>query len=267
MPKLTIGMLGLGAMGAPMAERLLDAGYPVVSAPHRNREPFDRLGPKGLHEVDGPAAVGAASDLLCSLVFDEAQNDAVLRGPDGALAAMRPGSTVLLMSTISPGYCRDLAAEARKRDIQVLDCPLSGQPAGAEAGTLTLMLGGPEEAIANARESLAVLGTVAHCGEVGAGQVMKLANNAMAIGTWAMLMEVRDMVAATGMDLERFMAILNQSTGRSFVSEHFPFPPVRVSFPAMPRKDLALCLDVGRDRSVEMPIVEGILRAGTSSEG
>ncbi len=263
MPNPTIGFLGLGAMGAPMAERLLDAGYPVVSAPHRNREAFDRLGPKGLDEVDGPAAVGTASDLLCSLVFDEAQTDAVLRGRNGALAAMRPGSVVLVMSTVSPEYCRALAAEAAASEVTVLDCPLSGQPAGAEAGTLTLMLGGDGVTIERFAPALEVLGTVAHCGDVGAGQVMKLANNAMAIGTWALLMEVRDMVQATGMELERFMEILNQSTGRSFVSEHFPFPPSRVSFQPMPVKDLSLCLEVGDGPAVSMPIVRGILGPGT----
>lgn len=265
MPKLTIGMLGLGAMGAPMAERLLDAGYAVVSAPHRNREPFDRLGPKGLREVDGPAAVGAASDLLCSLVFDEAQTDAVLRGPDGALAAMPSGSTVLVMSTVSPRYCRELANEAALAGITVLDCPLSGLPAGAEAGTLTLMIGGDPAAVARCNAPLEVLGTVARCGDVGAGQVMKLANNAMAIGTWALLMEVRDLVGATRMPLDRFMDILNQSSGRSFVSEYFQFPPSRIDFPAMPVKDLSLCLEVGSDVAVPTPIVQSILLAGTQA--
>lgn len=78
MTKPTIGFIGLGAMGAPMAERLLDAGFPVVSCAHRKREAIERLAAKGLEEMEGPRQVGARADLLLTIVWDEAQNDRVL---------------------------------------------------------------------------------------------------------------------------------------------------------------------------------------------
>ena len=257
--RATVGFIGLGAMGTPMAERLVQRGHPVVTCAHRRREAIERLAAKGLVEVDGPAQAGARADLLITLVFDEPQTDAVLRGPDGALAAMQPGGVVLVMSTVSPRTCQELAAEASERGLALLDCPVSGLVKGAEDGTLTLMLGGDIAAIEPHREILDVLGTLCPCGDVGMGQVMKVANNAMAIGTWALLMEVRDVVAARGMDVDHFMSILNQSSGRSFVSEHFRFPPGRIALPAMPRKDLGICLDVARECEVAMPILREIV--------
>ncbi len=260
----TIGFIGLGAMGAPMAERLVERGFPVVSCAHRRREAIERLAPKGLEEVADPHDVGARSDLLITIVFDEAQTDAVLRGPEGALAAMKPGGVVLVMSTVSPGYCQALAEEASSRGLALLDCPVSGLTKGAEEGTLSLMLGGDPAAIEPHREALEVLGTVCPCGDVGMGQVMKVANNAMAIGTWALLMEVRDMVAARGMGIDHFMSILNRSSGQSFVSEHFRFPRARIALPAMPRKDLSICLDVAEQCGISMPILREILDPGAA---
>ncbi len=262
MPDHTIGIIGLGAMGAPMAERLLDAGHRVVSCANRSRETIERLSEQGLTEVADPAAVGAAADLVLSIVFDEQQNDTVLR--EGVLTTMGQGGTVLIMSTVSPGYCQTLAAEAAERGIDILDCPLSGLPAGAQAGTLTLMIGGKPEAIDRWRQTLDILGSVTPCGDVGMGQVMKVANNAMAIGTWSLLMEVRELVQQQGMDLDQFMDILNQSSGRSFVSQNFPLPPQRVPLPAMARKDLGIFLDLATAGHTPAPMIDRCVEAGSS---
>ena len=242
-----------------MAERLVERGIPVVSCAHRNREAIETLAAKGLEEVANPAEVGARSNLLAVLVFDEAQVEAVLCGADGAMAAMKPGGVVLVMSTVSPAFCRRLAAEAATRDLTLLDCPVSGLPVGAKAGTLTLMLGGDAAAVEPYREALEVLGTLCPCGDVGMGQVMKVANNAISIGTWALLTEVRQMVEARGMELDHFMSILNQSSGRSFVSEQFRFPSKPIPLPAMPIKDLSICLDVAAEVGLALPILREIV--------
>ena len=255
MTKATIGFIGLGAMGAPMAGHLLAAGFPVVSCVNRSREAIERLADAGIEELDGPAAVGARAEILISLVFDEAQTDQVLRGPEGALATMAPGGIVLVMSTVTPAYCRALGEEAAARGIVVLDCPVSGLPAGARAATLSLMIGGDEAAIERCREPLQTMGTVMPCGPLGSGQVTKLANNAMAIGTMGLLLEVRELVQQHGMDFAAFKEILNQSTGRSFVSERFPLPPGPTLSAAMPSKDLAACLTAGGEVGVQLPMV------------
>ncbi|MEM7093104.1 MAG: NAD(P)-dependent oxidoreductase [Actinomycetota bacterium] len=268
MASTTVGFIGLGAMGEPMAANLLGAGFDVVSCANRNREPFERLALAGLREVADPGAVGAEADVLMTVVWDEEQNDRVLRGPDGAMAAMAPGSSVIVMSTVSPTYCKELASEAAESDIAVLDCPVSGMVQGAIDGTLTLMVGGDEVDIERCRPVLEPMGTVSHCGPVGTGQVMKLGNNAMAIGTFGLIMEVREMVKGQGMELDTFMEFLNNSTGRSFVSQYWPMPPSRLTFKGMPVKDMRRSLAAGADVGATMPMIERLLEFGaTGDEG
>lgn len=245
MRKPKIGFIGLGAMGAPMARRLLEAGYQVTSSVNRNREPLESLLPLGIQEAATPKEVGEAADILMLVVWDEAQIDTVLKGENGAAASMNPGAKVLLMSTISPEYCRALAKEMKGKGIAILDCPLSGMPEGAAAGTLSLIMGGHAEDIEFCRAPLEHLGTVYHCGGVGAGQTVKLGNNAMVIGTMGLLLEVREAVQSQGVDWELFLSVLNNSTGRSFFSQNMALPPTSTVPHPMAQKDISLILDVG----------------------
>ncbi|MEM8922657.1 MAG: NAD(P)-dependent oxidoreductase [Actinomycetota bacterium] len=262
MTSSTVGFIGLGAMGEPMAANLLRAGIEVISCVNRNRDPVERLTELGLREVATPADVGAQADVIMTVVWDEEQNDRVLRGPEGAMASMSSGDVVIVMSTVSPTYCKALAAEAASSGITVLDCPVSGMVKGAVDGTLTLMIGGEAADVERCRSVLEPMGTVSHCGPVGTGQVMKLGNNAMAIGTYGLIMEVREMVEAQGMDLDTFMAFLNQSTGRSFVSEFWPMPPKRITFSGMPVKDMRRCLEAATDAGADMPMLTRLLDVG-----
>ena len=258
----TIGFVGLGAMGEPMVARLLAAGFRVISYVNRSRAAMERLLPQGLEEVANARELGARADVVMCCVFDEPQNDQVLRGEPGALAAMKPGSIVLLMSTISPGYCRTLADEAAASGITVLDCPLSGMVRGAVDGTLTLMIGGTEADVSRCENVLAPVGNIMRCGDIGSGQVMKLANNAISLSTFSLLLEVRDLVATYGMDVDRFMEILNRSTGRSYVSENFPMPKGRLKMVGMPAKDVSTCLQLAEELGVSLPMVQQCLDRG-----
>ena len=258
----TIGFIGLGAMGEPMVARLLAAGFHVVSYVNRSREAMERLLPQGLVEVANARELGEQADVVMCCVFDEAQNDQVLRGELGALGVMKPSSIVLLMSTISPGYCQALAEEAAASEITVLDCPLSGMVKGAVDGTLSLMMGGAEADVARCEEVLAPLGNIMHCGDIGSGQVMKLANNAISLSTFSLILEVRDLVATYGMDLNNFMEILNRSTGRSFVSQSFPMPKGRLKMMGMPEKDVSTCLQLAKKLGVALPMVQQCFDAG-----
>ena len=260
MTKPHIGFIGLGAMGAPMAGRLLGAGYRVTSSVNKNRKALEALLSAGIEEVASPAEVGAVADILMLVVWDEAQIDTILKGDNGALTSLKPGSKILLMSTISPAYCRDLVVELKPQDIAVIDCPLSGMPKGAAEGTLSLMAGGAAEDIAACRAPLEALGTVYHCGDVGAGQVMKLGNNAMFIGTLSILLEVRDTVVSQGVDFDNFLSVLNNSTGRSFVSQNIPIPEASVMPFPMPQKDISRLLMVAKDAELNMPVLDACYR-------
>ena len=263
MSKPSIGFIGLGAMGEPMCGHILQAGYQVFSSANRNREPIERLKQAGLEERDNPAEVGAESDIVFTIVWDEEQNDQVLRGDNGALSRMQPGSTIIIMSTIAPAYCHELAAEAEKSGVSVLDCPVSGLVSGAKAATLSMMVGGDEAIIERCRPVLETMGTVMVCGGLGTGQAVKLGNNAISLGCYYLIQEVRDTVAAAGVDLDTFMSILNNSTGRSFVSKNFPMPETRQPLMSMPEKDVSRCLGLAQEHQLEMPMLSACYDSGT----
>jgi 3-hydroxyisobutyrate dehydrogenase-like beta-hydroxyacid dehydrogenase len=154
----TIGFIGLGVMGAPMARNLLAASHEVI-AWNRSPGPLAELTEAGARPADGPAAVAAEADILISIVSDDAALRQVLAGPDGAITAARPGSLVIDMSTVSPTLARELAAVAADRDIDFLDAPVSGGDAGAREGTLSIMIGGEADALQRARPIFEVLGS------------------------------------------------------------------------------------------------------------
>ncbi len=255
--KSTIGFIGLGEMGRHMAWHLLKNGFPVISCANRRREAIEALKLEGLQEVDNPRLVGERSDILMTVVVDQDQTDQVLRGNDGALAAMRPGSTIVVMSTLAPGYCQELAEVAAAVNVKVLDCPISGGPMGAENGTLALIAGGDEKAVEDCRAALESMGSVYHCGDVGMGMVVKLANNAVSIGTSALLTEVRAMANAYGMDLPTLMEIFRNGTANSFFAQNWDaLIPTWPHLAPMMVKDMKLCRDAGHGKRVRLPMVE-----------
>lgn len=217
MAKQTIGFVGLGDMGEPMAARLLAHGNRVLSCVHRRRDAIERLKSKGIIEKSSPREVASECDILMSIVVDQDQTENVLRGASGALASMRPGGTIVLMSTLAPAYCQALAEELHDRRIDLLDCPVSGGPMGAEKGTLALIAGGDAETIERCRPALEAMGTVYHCGSVGMGMVAKLANNAVGLLTIPLVLEARAMAAAYGVDMDTLMAVMRAGTANSFI--------------------------------------------------
>ena len=257
-----VAFIGLGAMGEPMAERLLDAGFTVTSCANRSREAIERLAAKGLIECATAGEAAKDADVFISIVFDEDQNDQVLRGEAGALSVLNRGATIVLMSTISPSYCQDMAQEAADKGINVLDCPVSGRVEGAIAGTLTLMVGGDEAVIAECDDIFSTMGNAVRCGDVGAGQLTKVANNTLFISTFALLQELREVIESYGMDFKQFIDVLNQSTGRSWVSENVGIPRQRMELPAMPVKDLGIGRDLAKELGINVPLIKQVLEHG-----
>ncbi len=255
MTEQSVGFIGLGDMGFPMAHRLLKHGFPVVSCAHRRREAIETLKTEGLIEKKTPREVAERADILFTIVVDDQQTDAVLRGDLGALTGMKPGAVLVIMSTLSPAYCIDVAKEAAKRGVAVLDCPVSGGNIGAEKGTLALIVGGEIEVVERCRKALEVLGAIYHCGDVGMGQVAKLANNAISMTTFAVIGEACAMARSYGMDIEKLMEILSKSTGQSFVTDNWGY--IITQWPHLcdlGRKDVRLCVETAKDKNVELPL-------------
>jgi 3-hydroxyisobutyrate dehydrogenase-like beta-hydroxyacid dehydrogenase len=260
MAKETIGFIGLGDMGEPMAARLLDHGYQVLSCVHRRREAMEALKKKGIVEKRNPREVAAECDILITIVIDQEQTEHVLRGPDGALASLRPDSTVVIMSTLAPTYCQALAAELRSKHISLIDCPVSGARMGAEKGTLALIAGGDPAIIERSKAPLETMGMIYNCGSVGMGMVTKLANNMVGLTTISLLQEARAMAAAYGVDVKTLMTVMRNGTANSFIVQAWGWVEENLErgLPLM-LKDLRLCREAAAAKGVPMEMLDANL--------
>ena len=252
-----IGFIGLGDMGEPMAAHILAAGYPVVSCANRSRAAIEALKADGLEEVPGPGDVGAKADILITCVIDEAQTDAVLRGPNSALSALKPGAVVIITSTLSPTYCQALAEEAAGRGIPVLDFPVSGGPIGARQGSLALICGCDGAIVERCRPVLVSMGAIHHCGPVGRGQIAKLINQGILFSIIKLIDEGRALARAYGMEIDTLMTVLSQSMGNSAAGKNWEMFASNWPHTAkLGKKDMDFCIEAARAKSVPMPLIE-----------
>jgi 3-hydroxyisobutyrate dehydrogenase len=260
MSETRIGFIGLGEMGEPMAARLLNAGFTVSSCAHRRRQAIEILKQKGLIERPDPGVVAQDADILITIVLDKSQTDQVLHGPNGALSRLRDGATIIVMSTLDPDYCRTLAETVQSRGIGVVECPVSGARPRAENGTLVLIAGGDPAVIERCRPGLEPMGTIHFCGGLGAAMAIKLANNALAIGTFTILLEVRAVARAYGADMEALMAVCRNGTANSFVVQAWDWIAANLeSFSAIAPKDVGLCRAAAVAKGVPTPVIEALL--------
>ncbi len=203
--KETIGFIGLGLMGKPMAKNLLKAGYPLV-VNSRSQGPVDELVAAGARRAASPADVASLATRIITMVPDGPDVELVLDGPDGAFSALQPGSIVIDMSSIAPGVARRLAARASALGGSMLDAPVSGGEIGAIDGTLSIMVGGDRAAFDAARPILDVMGNpekVVYIGDAGAGQLCKLCNQMVIGGTLAVVAEALALAMKAGVDPSR----------------------------------------------------------------
>lgn len=171
---MKIGMIGLGIMGKPMAKNLLKAGYDLtVSKSNRASGELVEAGAKAASNQE----IGETCDVVLTMVPNSPQVKAVMLGEDGVAAHMRPGSVFIDMSSINPVASKEIAAELAKKGIEMLDAPVSGGEPKAIDGTLSFMVGGKREVFDKYKGILEAMGSsVVRCGDVGAGNTTKLAN-------------------------------------------------------------------------------------------
>lgn len=175
MPRETIGFIGLGIMGTPMAGHLLRAGHELVAydiRPERARA----LADLGARQGSSPSDVAAHSDVVISMVVSFQDVERVYLGENGVLEGARPGTLCIDMTTSSPMVARRVAEAAAEHGCAMLDAPVSGGDVGAQMATLSIMVGGPKETFERARPILEILGKPVHCGAWGAGQTVKACN-------------------------------------------------------------------------------------------
>jgi 2-hydroxy-3-oxopropionate reductase len=217
----TIGFIGLGLMGRPMAKNLLKAGYKLV-VNSRSQGPVDDLVASGATRAITPADVARQASCIITMVPDSPDVELVLAGANGAFSTMQPGTIVIDMSSIEPGVARRLAARAKELGGSMLDAPVSGGEIGAIDGTLSVMVGGDRATFDTARPILDVMGNpekVVYIGEAGAGQLCKLCNQMVIGGTLAVVAEAIALARKAGVDPQRVREALMGGFAASRVLE------------------------------------------------
>jgi 3-hydroxyisobutyrate dehydrogenase len=265
-PVARIGFIGLGNMGLPMALNLIKDGHEVSG--------FD-LSPDGVEKLkagggksaqDAPSLAAESGVVITMLPAGKHVRDVYL-GPDGIIAKAKPGTLLIDSSTIDVDSARTVAAAAAVKGLPMLDAPVSGGVGGAQAGTLTFMVGGPDEAFAKAEALLKVMGkNVVHAGAAGAGQAAKICNNMILGISMIAVGEAFVLAEKLGLDKQKLFDIASKSSGQCWsLTTYCPVPgPVPTSpanrdyqagfTAAMMLKDLKLAQDAANASGATTPL-------------
>jgi 3-hydroxyisobutyrate dehydrogenase len=208
MSKPRVAILGVGLMGSGMAGRLLSANFPL-SIYNRNPEKARPFADAGAFLASSPREAAGRSEVIISMLADDAASRGVWLGANAALAGAAAGSVLIESSTVTPSWVRKLAAAAAKQGCELLDAPVTGSKLQAASGELRFLVGGNAKALEIARPVLSVLGNdIIHFGPNGSGAVMKLINNFMSGVQAASLAEATAFIQASGLDQEKALAVL-----------------------------------------------------------
>lgn len=276
-----VGFIGVGTMGRPMATNLIRAGhtltvYDVVPAA------VEEMARRGAVPAGSPREAAAAGDVVISMLPASPQVLAAMFGLDGAIEGLRPGACLIDMSTIDPGTTKRVAEAVAARGATMLDAPVSGSSSGAEAATLTIMVGGDAETFAARRGVLGAMGAnVIHCGPIGMGETVKLANNLIAGVSMAAVAEGFALGVRAGADPNVLFEVISKSSGNCWTLQ--TRPPVPGLVPTSPadhdfapgfmtdlmHKDLGLALAAGDELNVPLMLtaLAHQLYAMTSAQG
>jgi 3-hydroxyisobutyrate dehydrogenase-like beta-hydroxyacid dehydrogenase len=256
-----VGFVGLGAMGRPMASRLLANGYPLTAydiVPAAT----ERLASAGAQAATSPEAVAEASDVIVSMLPDSPDVQAAVLGSGGILAGMRESAVLIDMSTISPAVTRQVAEAVTAAGRRMLDVPVGRTPRHAAEGDLLLMAGGDPDLLEEVGPILRCFGKdLVHCGPVGSGAIMKLVNNLLGASILAADAEALVLGVAAGLELETVLAVL-RSTGASNTHLRSTYPEKALRRDLSPGfatrlaiKDVRLALELASE--VRLPIGVG----------
>lgn len=248
----TVGIIGVGQLGRPVAERLLQAGYPLVAYQRtRQGEPTE----SGGQWADSPAAVAAAVDILFLCLPSEEAASQIMEGEVGILAALKPGQVVIELGTYRKAFKLALAREIERRGAQVLEVEVSGSPVMVKQGKAALYIGGASDLVETTRPVLeAISPSLFHIGSYGSAVAMKLiANYLLAIHNLAAA-EAMNMAARAGFDPQRAVEVLREGAGGSVMfSVRAPMMAKRQFSPAPgPFRTLEKYLELGREMADEL---------------
>ena len=254
-------MVGLGAIGLPMAVNLHRSGFALqVHTRSRTAERSPEL--DGAMACENPASAAQNVDVLLICVSDDTAVEEVLFGADGAAASLGKGCVVLDCSTIAPATAIHCAERLASAGIHYLDAPVTGGSEGAVAGTLTLLVGGESAALERARPVLEVIGSsIHHFGSVGMGQQVKAVNQVLVAGSYAAVAEAIALGQRLQLPMDAVVAALQQGAAGSWPLSHRSSAMLEGTYPLgfrldLHHKDLTIALSSGRDVGLEMPVTD-----------
>jgi 2-hydroxy-3-oxopropionate reductase len=255
---MTVGFIGLGVMGRPMANNLLKCDVDLV-VPSRSAGPVEELVAAGATAADSPAAVVEAAETVVLMLPDDAAVSAVVEGEHGLLSAPLDGRLVIDMSTVSPGLARRIGPAIGAVGGAFLDAPVSGGDVGAREATLSIMVGGPADAFERATPVFEKLGrTIVHVGPTGAGQVVKACNQVVVALNIEALAEALVLGSKAGVDPATIVSVLSGGLAASRVMdlrgpnmlEHRFDPGFSID---LHHKDLGIALNTARAVGASLP--------------
>lgn len=254
---MSVAFIGLGTMGRPMAERILRSGEQVVC--HRVKDASRYLLELGGTEAATAADAARDAEFVVLMLPDTPQVEGVLFGENGVVDALRPGSVVIDMSSISPVVTRQFAERIEAMGTFYLDAPVSGGEIGAREGTLSIMVGGPEDVFKRALPLLQKMGkNITRVGEVGAGQVCKVANQVIVGLTIEAVSEAFLLARRAGVDLGKVRDALMGGFASSRILEIHGKRMIDGAFDPgftlrLHRKDLNIATDAARSLQIALP--------------
>lgn len=264
-----IGFIGLGTMGGPMSQNLMKAGH-SLTVYDINGEALESAIASGAIAVSSPKEVSQGVDILICMLPASQHVISAAYGENGFLAGLKKGTVVIDMSTIDPGTTRSVYAHVKEAGCEMLDAPVSGSSAGAISGTLTIMVGGDKAIFDEQNEILSAMGTnIIHCGAIGMGETVKLANNLVAAVSMAAVSEAFALAQAKGADAQVLFDVISKSSGNCWALQtRCPAPGVVPDSPStndyapgfmtkLMQKDLGLALTAANEANV--PLYMGAL--------
>jgi 3-hydroxyisobutyrate dehydrogenase-like beta-hydroxyacid dehydrogenase len=256
-----VGFIGIGNMGSLMARHILEAGYNLYVHDIR-KEAAKPLLDKGATWLDTPKAMAQACEVILSSLPGPPEVEQVALGKNGLFSGWKKGDIYVDTSTNSPTTMRKVAEKARSIGVEVLDAPVSGGMPGAEAGTLTIMVGGSVTALEKVRSILLAIGkNIFHVGDSGCGDIAKLVNNTISISCTSINAEAFVLGVKAGIDASTLLEILKVSTGFNRAQEQYPRSVLKGDFEprfklSLACKDLKLALGLAKEYNVSMPVVD-----------
>jgi 2-hydroxy-3-oxopropionate reductase len=255
---LKVGYIGLGLMGKPIAKNILKAGFPLV-VHNRSREKVKELVQEGAVEAFSPAEVASQVDVVFTNLPDSPDVEKIVFGEDGIIFGGKPGLIFVDNSTIKPAVARTIAISLAEKGILALDAPVSGGDIGAINGTLTIMVGGPSEALEKVRPIFEVMGkTITHIGDAGSGQIAKAANQIMVAAQMVAMGELLIFAQKSGANPVKVVEAIRGGAAQCWTLDVKPprlfngnrLPGFKAS---MQSKDLNIVMETAKEYGIPLP--------------